>query len=209
MSKWSDGSTAVVTSIIYDRPRGLVSEAIRDGAEFTLYRRRRHGKPAPVLVVPLTAEQPSPQSLHRLDHVSTRSQPILSPRWRPSHRRSRVTRGGQSWFSPTRAVRLSRDREKTLDLARLRRLAINLARAPRHVYQCGLIHKNVKSENVPARRRARALAGFLRLLTKNAGERCQTTAGGKPVFGGTCRNGGHMAALIHFVCARMTRQTDC
>ena len=151
MSEWSDGSTAVVTGIVYEPPRGLASEAIRDGAEFTLYRRRRDGKPAPVLVVPLTAEQPSPQSLHRLNHVSTRSQPILSPHGRPSHRRSRVTRGGQSWFSPTRAVRLSRDREKTLDLARLRRLAINLARAPRHVYQCGLIHQ--RSCTVGARNR--------------------------------------------------------
>jgi hypothetical protein len=149
MSKLSDGAQAVATRIVYEKPPGLVSEAIRDGAEFTLYLGRRYGKPAPVLVVPLTAEQPCPQSLDRLGHVSTRSQPILSPRGWPSLWRSRVKRGGQSRFSLTRAVRLSRDREKTLDLALLRRLAINPAKALRHVYQRGLIHKNVKPENVP------------------------------------------------------------
>jgi hypothetical protein len=39
---------------------GLVSEIIRDGVEFTLYRRRQYGKPSPVLVAAVTANQPCP-----------------------------------------------------------------------------------------------------------------------------------------------------
>src|SRR5579883_2802290 len=45
-----------------------VLERIRDGGEFTLYRGWQHGHPSPVLVVAPTAEQPSPQSLLRLEH---------------------------------------------------------------------------------------------------------------------------------------------
>jgi hypothetical protein len=83
-----------------------VLEPIRDGAEFTLYRARQHGNPSPVLVIAPTPEQPLPQSLRRLEH-NTRSQPNLSPRGQPSLWRSRVTKDGQSLFSPTPAVSLS------------------------------------------------------------------------------------------------------
>lgn len=134
---------------------GLVLEAIRDGVEFTLYRRRQSGRPSPVLVAAVAAKQPSPQRLHRLKDESTRSQPNLSPRGRPGLWRSRVTEGRQFWLSPTRAVRLSRDGEKTLEMARLPRLANNVATALRHLYQRGL----------------------MRLLAKNAKERYQTAAG--------------------------------
>ena len=56
-------------------------------------------------------------------------------------------------FSPTRVVSLSTaflsgHREQPLDLARLLRLAINLATALGHAHQRGLIHKDVKPENV-------------------------------------------------------------
>ena len=56
-------------------------------------------------------------------------------------------------FSPTRAVSLSTaflsgTREQPLDLVRLLRLAINLATALGHAHQRGLIHKDVKPENV-------------------------------------------------------------
>ena len=49
-------------------PSGFVLELLREGADFTLYRGRQHGNPSPVLVVALTAEQPSPQGLRRLEH---------------------------------------------------------------------------------------------------------------------------------------------
>src|SRR6267154_3080257 len=47
---------------------GYVMETLREGPEFTHYRGRQHGRPFPVLVVALTAERPSPQSLRRLEY---------------------------------------------------------------------------------------------------------------------------------------------
>lgn len=49
-------------------PSEYVLEALRDGAEFTLYRARQGGNPMPLLVVAPTAAQPLPQSLRRLEH---------------------------------------------------------------------------------------------------------------------------------------------
>src|SRR6266446_9916473 len=49
-------------------PSGFVLVPIREGADFTLYRGRQRGNPSPVLAIALTAEQPSPQSLRRLEH---------------------------------------------------------------------------------------------------------------------------------------------
>jgi hypothetical protein len=73
---------------------------------------------------------------------------------------------------------LERDREQPLDLARFLCIAINLATALGLADQRGLIHKDVKPENVLVDDDGRVwLAGFVRLLAKNAGERCQTAAG--------------------------------
>jgi hypothetical protein len=44
-----------------------VLEPIRASAEFTLYRARQRGNPSPLLAVAPTADQPSPQSLRRLE----------------------------------------------------------------------------------------------------------------------------------------------
>src|SRR5258705_6691420 len=49
-------------------PPAYVLELLRESADFTLYRGRQHGNPSPVLAVALTTEQPSPQSLRRLEH---------------------------------------------------------------------------------------------------------------------------------------------
>jgi len=40
-------------------PSGYMLDPLREGPDFTLYRGRQHGNPYPVLVVALTAEQPS------------------------------------------------------------------------------------------------------------------------------------------------------
>src|SRR5277367_523081 len=47
---------------------GYVLKLLREGAEFTVYRGRQHGNPLPLLAVAPAAEQPSPQSLRRLEH---------------------------------------------------------------------------------------------------------------------------------------------
>jgi PAS domain S-box-containing protein len=129
-----------------------VLEPIRDGAEFTLYRGRQHGKPSPVLVVAPTAEQPSPQSLQRLEHEYSLAAE-LEPAW--AAKPLALTRyegrtilvladpGGELLDRV-----LERDREQPLDLARLLPVAINLAIALGHAHQRDLIHKDIKPENV-------------------------------------------------------------
>ena len=61
-------------------PSGYVLEPIREGPDFTLYRGRQPGHPSAVLAVALAAEQPSPQSLRRLeDEYSLAAE--LEPAW--------------------------------------------------------------------------------------------------------------------------------
>ncbi len=48
-------------------PSGYVLVPIRERVDFTLYRGGQQGNPSPILAVALTAAQPSPQSLQRLE----------------------------------------------------------------------------------------------------------------------------------------------
>src|SRR5260370_38128960 len=61
-------------------PSEYTLEPIREGADVTLYRGRQHGNPSPVLVVALTAEQPSPQGVRRLEHEYSLAME-LDPAW--------------------------------------------------------------------------------------------------------------------------------
>ncbi|HTW65878.1 MAG TPA: sigma 54-interacting transcriptional regulator, partial [Bryobacteraceae bacterium] len=129
-----------------------VLEPIRDGAEFTLYRGRQRGNPLPVLVVAPTAEQPLPQSLRRLEHEYSLSAE-LDPTWAAKplaltlHEGRTILVLADPGGEPLDLI-LERDREQPLDLARLLRLAISLATALGYVHERGLIHKDVKLENV-------------------------------------------------------------
>src|SRR5271168_4279941 len=49
-------------------PPGYELVPLREGVEFSRYRGRQEGTQSPVLVVAMTAEYPSPQSLWRLEH---------------------------------------------------------------------------------------------------------------------------------------------
>jgi serine/threonine protein kinase len=129
-----------------------VLEPIRDRAEFTLYRARQHGSPSPFLVVAPTAEPLPPQSLRRLEHEYSLAAE-LEPAW--AAKPLALTRhGGRTILvladpggEPFDRV-LERARLQPLDLARLLRIAINLAAALSHAHQRGLIHKDVKPENL-------------------------------------------------------------
>jgi serine/threonine protein kinase len=129
-----------------------VLEPIRDGAEFTLYRARQRGNDKPLLVVAPTAEQPSSQSLRRLEHEYSLAAE-LEPAWAAKpialtrHEERTILVIEDPGGEPLDRV-LGRDNEQPLDLAHLLRVAINLTGALGHAHQRGLIHKDVKPGNV-------------------------------------------------------------
>jgi len=110
-----------------------VLEPLREGGDFTLYRGRQHGNLSPVLVIALSAEQPSPQSLRRLEHEYSVAAD-LDPAWaakplaltRNEGRTILVLEdpGGE----PLDRI-LERDQGQPLDLTRFLRVAISLAKA--------------------------------------------------------------------------------
>ena len=129
-----------------------VLEPIRDGAEFTLYRARQSGNPMPLLVIAPTTEPPPPRSLRRLEHEFSIAAE-LEPAWAAKplaltrHEGRTILVLADPGGEPLDRV-LERSTEQPLDLARFLSLAINLATALGHAHQHGLIHKDVKPENV-------------------------------------------------------------
>jgi PAS domain S-box-containing protein len=136
-------------------PIPLLSEYVlaplRESADFTLYRGRKHDDPLPVLAIALF-EQPSPQSVRRLMHEYSLAAE-LDPAW--AAKPLAITRhegrtilllkdpGGQ----PLDRI-LERDQGQPLDLTRFLSTAIGLARTVGQVHQQGLIHKDIKPANV-------------------------------------------------------------
>ena len=133
-------------------PSGYVLVPLREGADFTLYRGRQHGNSSPVLVVALTAEHPSPESLRRLEHEYSLAAEI-DPEWaakplaltRHEGRTILVLKdpGGE----PLDQI-LHLCQGQPLDLRRALRIAIGLTTALGQVHRRGLIHKDIKPENV-------------------------------------------------------------
>jgi serine/threonine protein kinase len=129
-----------------------VLEPIRDSAELTLYRGRQRGNSTPVLVVAPAAEQPPPQSLRRLEHEYSLAAELdaawaAKPLALTRHEGRTILVIADPGGEPLDRI-LERDKEQPLDVARFLRLAMNLAAALRHVHQRGLIHKDIKPENV-------------------------------------------------------------
>jgi serine/threonine protein kinase len=127
-------------------------EAIREGADFNLYRGRQRGNPSPVLAVAPGTEQPPPQTVRRLEYEyelgaelepTWAAKPLALSRYEGRSILVLADPGGETLDRV-----LERDKEQPLDLARFLCLAINLTRALGHVHQRGLIHKDVKPENV-------------------------------------------------------------
>src|SRR5271168_2761881 len=131
---------------------GYVLVPLREDPDFTLYRGRQHGNPSPILVVALTSEQPSPQSLRRLEHEYSFAAE-LDPAWaaRPlalgRHEGRTVLELKDPGGEPLDRI-LQRCHGQPLDLTRALHIAIGLARALGRVHQHGLIHKDIKPENV-------------------------------------------------------------
>jgi PAS domain S-box-containing protein len=133
-------------------PSEYVLEPLREGAEFTLYRGRQHGDSTPVLAVALAADQPSPQSLRRLEHEYSLAGE-LDPAWAAKplaltrHEGRTVLILKDPGGEPLDLV-LERSEGQALDLARLLRIVIRLTKAIGQVHQHGLIHKDIKPANI-------------------------------------------------------------
>ena len=131
---------------------GYLLEILRQGPDFTLYRGRQRDNPSPVLAVALATQQPSPQSLRRLEHEYSLAAE-LDPRW--AARPLALTRhDGQTILvlkdpggEPLDLI-LERDQGQLLDLTLFLRVAIGLTKALDQVHRRGLIHRDIKPANV-------------------------------------------------------------
>src|SRR5580698_1711581 len=129
-----------------------VLEPIRNRAEFTLYRGRQRDNPMPLLAVAPTTEPPSPQSLRRLEHEHSVAAELdaawaAMPLALTRHEGRTILILADPGGEPLDRV-LEQHGEQPLDLAHVLRLAINLATALSHIHERGLIHKDVRPENV-------------------------------------------------------------
>ena len=124
---------------------------LREGVEFSLYRGWQGGNPSPILVVAPAAEHPSPQSLRRLEHEYSLAAEV-DPLWaakplalsRYEGRTALILKapGGQP------LDRILERGQGPLDLTRLLRIAIGLTTALGQVHRHGIVHKDIKPENV-------------------------------------------------------------
>ncbi len=133
-------------------PSEYVLEAVRKGPDFTLYRGRQRGDQSPVLAIALSAEQPSPQSLRRLEHEYSLAAD-LDPAWaaRPlalTHYEGQTVLIVQDPGGEPLDQLLERNNGQPLDLTRFLRIAIGLTKALGQVHRQGLIHKDIKPANV-------------------------------------------------------------
>jgi predicted porin len=126
-------------------------EPLREEAVFTLYRGRDLGKQTPILVLAVTAERPSPQSLRRLEHEYSLATE-LDAAW-PAQPVALFRHLG-------RAVLILKDpggepvdrfveqrKDHPFDLPRFLCIAIGLTSALIQAHRQSLIHKDVKPAN--------------------------------------------------------------
>src|SRR6202046_4334393 len=133
-------------------PPGYELVPLREGVEFSLYRGRQEGNQSPVLVVAMTAEYPSPQSLRRLEHEYSFAAEV-DPAWAAKplaltrHEGRAILVLKDPGGDPLDLI-LERGQGQPLDLTRALRIAIGLTTALCQVHRHGLLHKDIKPENV-------------------------------------------------------------
>jgi len=136
---------------------GYALDLLRQTVDFTLYRGHRYGRPPPVLMMALVAEQPSAQSLRRAEREYSLAEQ-LHPAWaakpvaftRHQERTILVLQdpGGEP------PARILEQELAPLDLPRALRIAVGLAMAVGQVDGQGLIHKDLKPHNDENRARS-------------------------------------------------------
>jgi predicted ATPase len=131
---------------------GYSLSPLREDAPFKLYRARRHDNPLPVLVVALTAEQPSQESFRRLENeyslaskldATWSARPLELTRWEGRPILILADQGGE----PLELI-LERRKSEELNLTEALRIAAGLARAVSQVHRQGLIHKDISPKNI-------------------------------------------------------------
>jgi serine/threonine protein kinase len=121
---------------------------LREAVDFTLYRGRRRGDQTPILALAVGAEQPSPQSLRRLEHeyalaseldAAWAAQPLELTRDQGRPLLILKDPGGEPLDQE-----IERHAEHPIDLTRFLEVAIGLVAALSQVHRQGLIHKDIK-----------------------------------------------------------------
>ena len=140
-------------------------ELLREGADFALYRGRELRDQKPILALAAAAEQPSLQSLRRLEHEYSLAAE-LDAAWaaRPIALARHLGRsilvledpGGE----PLDRV-IEQRRESPSDLTRVLGIAIGLAEALGQAHRQGLVHRDIRPANALVDEAGRAwLTGF-------------------------------------------------
>ena len=104
-------------------PSGYVLVPLRESADFTLYRGRKHDDPSPVLAIALSTEQPSPQSIRRLVHEYAFAAE-LDPAW------------------AAKPLAITRHVRQPMEIGQFLRLSVALSGAIGQLHGPGLIHKD-------------------------------------------------------------------
>ncbi len=121
---------------------------VREGADFTLYHGKDHGNQVSILAVAVAAEQPSPESLRRLEHEYSLASELdaawaVQPLTLTRHQGRTVLILKDPGGEPLDRV-IERYKGQPIDLTRFLRIAIGLAAALGGTHRQGLIHKDVK-----------------------------------------------------------------
>jgi PAS domain S-box-containing protein len=131
---------------------GYMLEALREEADFTLYRGRALGNPAPILALAVATQHPSPDSLQRLEHewslaaeldAAWAAQPLALTRYQGRAALILKDPGGE----PLDGL-INQHKGRPIDLTRFLRIAIGLAAALGQAHRQGLIHKDLKPANL-------------------------------------------------------------
>ncbi len=140
-----------VTSSRSDRAPSSRTVDAQPECAVAFYRGRRRSDELPILAVTAAAEQPSPQSLRRLEHEFSLAKE-LDARWAAQplaltrHQGRAVLILEDPGGEPLDRV-VDRHKREPIDLTRFLRIAVGMTAALGHTHRQGVVHKDVKPAN--------------------------------------------------------------